>query len=884
MRLVCRPLLMYNEYVPAIAGKRTWKYQVLGHHDGMDVLEAIYMDIAELYQKLYNEYMQRDQDLDYADQAYYGLHDDDGREEAFWDRKSIFTFVSFIQFRGKKISEYNKYLESEAHLEPKNDQKNDQVSIRAYYSLDYNDSILVVKCDRYETGMRFINNLHQGMSSQQPFEISNSYSVLAFEKGLILDTNCSQLSSEIINKVELRIVERYQGSVSLLYSKLQDKLKNVGGIILSRYALLGTDDEAIVIKKIPCDTFLKLYAEGSGILCNANEEAQKYASAITTKIMYAQDKYVGSEREDRDGQKEFCDALSRYIKHCYGNKKSMSEIAEKKTLIKIVNALGKIEYARNMEGDIIEYNFFTLFLPFYFFIQLHIKAEDRSNEYYEFLTYFNICTQNYDKPDRVFLQTADFNMRYFEMQTKFFTLYSAYIYRLKQLLNGASSNRYEFVLYPGMSEKTEVVEFHKKESDQYRLCKVAIAETGMYNIKPMLCILGHEVAHYVGTDIRSRKNRYERLLRISSRAIVMEFQFYFEKYELITGSCSQEMWQEYEDNFAGWIEQYIDRTSNDKYWKQQADFGDETEEVIGEYIKQAVEYRDYTENMKDAFVKAIKDMLRLQGTEIFGEVIWRYLDERFKNGEIEYGDRSSWIKKYNRFLNKVIDSFTEESMDATNAFHIGRVLDVVLYLLRECYADLISILSLKMRLKDYLSTLTKEMLNVGYNIESIQDTMIIARIAIVTVVMHHRDNMSDTYFIWDDEELLADEDQCSMIVLQRQVLEFMWTYIGNDTSLESSGMVLDCGNVIFDNKILLEIISYLLHCRAQFYKHVDEAGLEVIAEFKRVAECDNVDEFYTTLMKLITEYEQDIYSELTETAQRIRERTEGKADGVHKDK
>lgn len=144
--------------------------------------------------------------------------------------------------------------------------------------------------------MRFINDLHQGIGAQQPFEISNSYSVLAFEKDRVFDAGCKQLSNEIIDKVELRIVERYQGSVSLLYNRLRDELKAVSGIILNRYTLLGTDDEAIVIEKIPCNEFLKLYADKSGILCNANEEAQKYASAVTTKIMYKQD---GDRRPNR---------------------------------------------------------------------------------------------------------------------------------------------------------------------------------------------------------------------------------------------------------------------------------------------------------------------------------------------------------------------------------------------------------------------------------------------------------------------------------------------------------------------------------------------------------------------------------------------------------
>ncbi len=44
MGLICRPILIYNECVPAIAGRRTWQYQVFGYHDGMDVENPICME------------------------------------------------------------------------------------------------------------------------------------------------------------------------------------------------------------------------------------------------------------------------------------------------------------------------------------------------------------------------------------------------------------------------------------------------------------------------------------------------------------------------------------------------------------------------------------------------------------------------------------------------------------------------------------------------------------------------------------------------------------------------------------------------------------------------------------------------------------------------
>lgn len=67
----------------------------------------------------------------------------------------------------------------------------------------------------------------------------------------------------------------------------------------------------------------------------------------------------------------------------------------------------------------------------------------------------------------------------------------------------------------GMSARTEVSEFLEREDDEYRLFKVEIAETTMYNLRDMLCILGHEVAHFVGTNIlhkqfRRHENIYDR--------------------------------------------------------------------------------------------------------------------------------------------------------------------------------------------------------------------------------------------------------------------------------------------------------------------------------------------------------------------------------------
>ena len=42
--MVCRPILLYNEYVPAMIGERNWKYLAFGHHDGMTIEDVVCME------------------------------------------------------------------------------------------------------------------------------------------------------------------------------------------------------------------------------------------------------------------------------------------------------------------------------------------------------------------------------------------------------------------------------------------------------------------------------------------------------------------------------------------------------------------------------------------------------------------------------------------------------------------------------------------------------------------------------------------------------------------------------------------------------------------------------------------------------------------------
>lgn len=873
MGLIGRQILMYNEYIPAIIGDRDWKYQVLGHHDGMDVKEPLKFETSASFQKLFltNMLIEGEQ-KDYATQVFVGMHDDDGLEEQYWNAEEPFTFVTLIQFREKNVIDYQQYLEGTEYKESELscNRADDNPSIRAYYALDYNDMILIIKCRKCETGINLINNLHQNENGTHPFEVSSSYSILAIDRDYINIEEKNKTLSGSVQKVELRIIESYQGSVSLLYNNLKECIGESAQI--KRYSLLGTDDEAIMIKNIPWSKFLGLYKKDCGFLCNSNGASQKYADAITTKLMYEINEKKGIEINRTQGERSFCKRLSDNIQCYYENKVSGAELAEKKTLMMIVNALGKFEYARNKSKSIVEYNIFTLYLPFYAFFELHKGSEEKSSDYYDFLTYFNICTQNFVKPDRIFSQAVDFNVRYFDMQTKYITFYSAYIYCLKNILNTDKENVYEFVLCPGMSERTEVKEFYKWAGDsKYRLMEVDISETMMYDIKAMLCILGHEVSHFVGKEIRSRDRRYQHMRRISSRIIVIAFQAYLKQMDYSDKCVCSSEWDNLEDQLVEWIEQYIARDEKVEYWEITTGLNYDDErgrKTIDDNIEYSRKCRKYSETMKEVFVIAIREMLRRQGKEIFDFVVWESLREEIEKKEIEKKERDDFIYENRVKLNRAIGYFIDENI-GSDSFHLEYVIDIAIFLLKECYADLSSILALRMTLKEYLLTIIKEAINIGLGISELENSKILARIAIVMSVMHYKDEKTkENFWIWKQEDLVGENDSNEenykeLLWLQKCASDFMITYIENNAVLEPDKLQRDGQYIIYDNKILKEIICYLLYCREKFYKSVNDGKLEQINRFKEAADCSAASDFYEKLMKLLIEYENAIYTEIS---------------------
>lgn len=148
------------------------------------------------------------------------------------------------------------------------------------------------------------------------------------------------------------------------------------------------------------------------------------------------------------------------------------------------------------------------------------------------------------------------------------TLYSAYIYYLKNALNSHPKFQYEFLVCPGVNNKTQVKELMPRESPTQRLFFVEIPEQQVYYPKRMLIILGHETAHFVGRNLRLRKERLQALINACCHAVANSLKHFIAYKENWNATqIVQKDWELLEQNLAKWSLQCIFQSCDREFLK-----------------------------------------------------------------------------------------------------------------------------------------------------------------------------------------------------------------------------------------------------------------------------------------------------------------------------
>lgn len=113
--------------------------------------------------------------------------------------------------------------------------------------------------------------------------------------------------------------------------------------------------------------------------------------------------------------------------------------------------------------------------------------------------------------ERQFIQATAFNALIYDVPSKIMAFYVAMIHVIQEIIKSNDDKNYTFLLTPSFSNEicVKTISYQKEELPHDRILMVSINEKSLYNPRGVSRRMAHEVAHYVGDEIRNRQQRKE---------------------------------------------------------------------------------------------------------------------------------------------------------------------------------------------------------------------------------------------------------------------------------------------------------------------------------------------------------------------------------------
>lgn len=404
-------------------------------------------------------------------------------------------------------------------------------------------------------------------------------------------------------------------------------------------------------------------------------------------------------------------------------------------------------------------------------------------------------------------------------------LYNACIYYIKKSLIPKETTQYEFLLFPGEIENTEVLDiyYEKAYGKGRHIFKIDVRKDMMSDSQNIIILLCHELAHYVGSEIRSREKRLESFYKICTRIIVLGIKTNL--MQLYNGNVSGDFWNIIEKNLPEWIKKYYERVQNDDYNKCVGSWPTEKCTEITEFNKANMRHMFFIRPM---ITDCVADLLEYKWQKIFEPLIINGMNDKTLT------EKEDMVKKS-------IQKMMEYSNVNNRIFNFSNVLKLVEYPIKESYADMISILELQLSPKEYFGSIISCFPSVEPEEYSIK---ICARIAIVVVVMSYKKDGCDLGYTWETACLQELHDDGSAEGgLYRHINDYIHncikkSYIDtndiNDKNKKLKDLFEEYEILLCDNQVNENIIGYLLTCKENFQKHLHsdscKANGEIVKE------------------------------------------------------
>lgn len=453
-------------------------------------------------------------------------------EQDFWNNRKIFLTVCFIQLQNSNQIDNTKLNFIRNNIE---NMKDDKVMLLTYVTFDNADLILFLQSNSFAKITKKIEHLDKTDYIKYIHPICGVYqssldTLKQIEKGEYIDRLGNVLINDNVDEICINVV----GDAGAFETQLKDKLleENINPSIKIRqenisYAYMAAHENYnIYIQNSDMYSLLSLLKD-NGVLTHQNKLFGNRIYNIETVIKMERRAYIDSQCSDRkiseNSWEPWClrkmELFKKYMEDSW-RKKDEGLYSYFQTIIQTLNTLSQFEnysMAKNI--------FYMIYPSFSLFLKQLENAyesdkfkEDRKeimNSIQNYLESVNSIIYHAIHMDQIFLMLPGCSGTSYSIPTKLNMFYLYILQQIVDILND-SSNEYAFFLASVMESKpyTHLINFNFLPGD--RLISINLSQRSLFMPRGLIIILAHEIAHYVGNDLRQREERWERLKRTTA--------------------------------------------------------------------------------------------------------------------------------------------------------------------------------------------------------------------------------------------------------------------------------------------------------------------------------------------------------------------------------
>lgn len=870
---ICRPIIFYNNFLPADKDDHQWDYCAFGIFDGVTVENQIVSENAhDILQKIWKHQKAVSYALKgkYTIQTVYAVcYQSEKKEQTFWTDDTLpYIFFCRMQFKSNLD-----VLRQNIEMLRDNMAKVNDTETMVYETYDNSDLMIVIKAGTYEVGAGMINAMHQevnfSLDDSKICELKNSFTVFAVKQDYIqrtLEKNfCNRLNQKAIDLVSVRVIERESGRIEELKNAIVDKIDVGATSVKCISPILGTDDAVILFENIGWGDFLKLYCVDEGILHNSCSAYQSFIAGATTTLStslmecshFLPKCTRNGDSNQTERKKRNKETLQKYVADMLKRVDALEERQDNKGAYKelyiILNALPKFS-----EEIFSDYVFFTILKPISTLVELlEERKNDRYNDsYYEFIKCFNMYIQNSIKSDRHAMQIMDFNAKIYDVPVKLNAFYTAYIYRVCEALNikkpDGEEHSYDFWVVPGVTDIVNVVELFQKASNKKRLLKVVIPENRFYDVCNIMKIFAHEASHYVSTALRNREDRYGHVLGSIASIYVDYVKSYLDEESSINRIITDVEWKNARLRMKQTLIRMLDREVNSIFIGtiqigESENLLEQSERIAEDNQRYMWRFSFLKQNLHRALVHIMQDGI----PNIFGGLAFDQSDAVQKD---------IWDK-----IQTASEHFLEKYAEGTTQITADTVLEQINALYEESFADLMSIALLRLDAKDYLNNIIGEHLKQHKEFDTLRRTETIYRITLVLDVMAQtKGRQQQISNIVEEGEYI--QERISLLKAIESMKQHI--YEGWVKTVQPEEYRKCCVYSLLDKAVYKEAKQYLCDCINNYEQQSqNSSNMKKINEKlnELYCQCKNAKSIETQIAlmeQFIYEYKEELYGEL----------------------